>query len=275
MLSKTEIRKGFTLVELAIVMTIIGLLIGGILKGQELLENARVTSTIAQFKSYEAAVTAFRDVYDVLPGDGMPDAVNRLPGCNENCNTPVTGREKNGLINAFSFEESLTGRMNLPHPPDSLDDEATLFWIHLLKANLIAGMSDEALTDSSKTGAGYIFPSAKLAYGFIAGSSANWGLTTDAFMEYNYIVLVGPIDNNAFNIEATTGNKAVTPARAAQIDRKIDDGKPLTGSVVSPALRLTTCHSAFNSSYDAPNYSEVEYLESNPSKDCVVSYRIK
>ena len=40
-------EKAFTLVELAIVMTIIGLLIGGILKGQELLENARVTSTIA------------------------------------------------------------------------------------------------------------------------------------------------------------------------------------------------------------------------------------
>ena len=48
-------QKGFTLVELAIVMTIIGLLIGGVLKGQELMENARVTSTVAQVKGYEGA----------------------------------------------------------------------------------------------------------------------------------------------------------------------------------------------------------------------------
>ena len=53
-------KKGFTLVELAIVMIIIGLLIGGILKGTEMIENAKISSTLAQVKAYTAAVPGCR-----------------------------------------------------------------------------------------------------------------------------------------------------------------------------------------------------------------------
>jgi prepilin-type N-terminal cleavage/methylation domain-containing protein len=54
-------QAGFTLVELAIVMIIIGLLIAGVLKGQELIANARVTSTVAQVKAIDAAISTFKD----------------------------------------------------------------------------------------------------------------------------------------------------------------------------------------------------------------------
>ncbi len=264
--------RGFTLVELAIVMTIIGLLIGGILKGQELLENARTTSTIAQFKSYEAAVTAFKDIYDALPGDGMTDAENRIPGCNANCNTSDNYRAKNGIINSNLFEESLWSLNALPLPPPDESSEGILFWLHLLKANLITGMSDAALTDPTKTGVGYVLPPAKIAYGYLAGQSPNW---YPGLLDWNYIVLVGPPtgdDGTAsyYNDHASTGDKAVTPARAAQIDRKMDDGKPLTGSVASYS-NGTLCHSSFT----YPLYSQAEYIESNPGKECVVSYRFQ
>ena len=79
-------------------MTIIGLLIGGILKGQEMIMTARVTATVAQVKAYESAVVTFKDAYDAVPGD-MPRAEQKLPGCNANCN-PFADTAGNGHVGA-------------------------------------------------------------------------------------------------------------------------------------------------------------------------------
>ena len=73
-------EAGFTLVELAIVMIIIGLLIAGVLKGQALIQNAQVTATVAQTKAIEAATTTFRDTYNALPGD-ITTPQTKLPTC--------------------------------------------------------------------------------------------------------------------------------------------------------------------------------------------------
>ncbi|MEO6023238.1 MAG: prepilin-type N-terminal cleavage/methylation domain-containing protein, partial [Burkholderiales bacterium] len=62
-------QAGFTLVEIAIVLVIIGLLLGGILKGQELVQNARVRNLADQQNAVAAAYYAFQDRYRALPGD--------------------------------------------------------------------------------------------------------------------------------------------------------------------------------------------------------------
>jgi prepilin-type N-terminal cleavage/methylation domain-containing protein len=77
-------QAGFTLVELAIVMIIIGLLIAGVLKGQALIQNAQVTSTVAQVKSIEAAISTFSDTYAAIPGD-LVNPATRLPNCAGAC----------------------------------------------------------------------------------------------------------------------------------------------------------------------------------------------
>lgn len=59
--SKLQNQKGFTLVEIAIVLVIIGLLLGGVLKGQELIENSKVKSVTADFEGISAAYWAYRD----------------------------------------------------------------------------------------------------------------------------------------------------------------------------------------------------------------------
>src|SRR5271169_6778446 len=73
-------QAGFTLVELAIVMIIIGLLIAGVLKGQALIGNAKVTAQVAQIKSIDAATSTFKDMYAALPGD-ITNPTARLPNC--------------------------------------------------------------------------------------------------------------------------------------------------------------------------------------------------
>jgi prepilin-type N-terminal cleavage/methylation domain-containing protein len=62
-------QQGFTLVEIAIVLVIIGLLLGGILRGQELINNARVRNTIDQVNGVKAAYFGFQDRFRLIPGD--------------------------------------------------------------------------------------------------------------------------------------------------------------------------------------------------------------
>ncbi len=62
-------QKGFTLVEIAIVMIIIGLLIGGIIKGKAMIENAKVKRLVSDFDGMRAAVLTYQDKFGMLPGD--------------------------------------------------------------------------------------------------------------------------------------------------------------------------------------------------------------
>jgi prepilin-type N-terminal cleavage/methylation domain-containing protein len=77
--------RGFTLVEIAIVLVIIGLLLGGVLKGQGLIDSAKVKNVIQQSNSLTAAVNAYQDKFRALPGDD-PLATTHVPGATGNGN---------------------------------------------------------------------------------------------------------------------------------------------------------------------------------------------
>lgn len=62
-------QNGFTLIELAIVLVIIGLLLGGVLKGQELINSARVKSLATEFKNIQVFVYGYQDRFRAIPGD--------------------------------------------------------------------------------------------------------------------------------------------------------------------------------------------------------------
>ena len=69
-------QSGFTLVEIAIVLVIIGLLLGGILKGQEMITHAKIKNVIADFSGVSAAYHGYQDRYRAIPGDD-PNAATR------------------------------------------------------------------------------------------------------------------------------------------------------------------------------------------------------
>jgi prepilin-type N-terminal cleavage/methylation domain-containing protein len=97
-------HKGFTLIEIAIVLVIIGLLLGGVLQGQQLIENSRVKKAVNDFNGLSAATFSYQDRYGKLPGDD-PGAKLTRGASWPDANATTTS---NGAIDA-SLAETFTG----------------------------------------------------------------------------------------------------------------------------------------------------------------------
>ena len=74
-------QQGFTLVEIAIVLVIIGLLLGGILKGQEMITQAKIKNVVADFSGISAAYYGYQDRYRAIPGDDSNAATRWAGAC--------------------------------------------------------------------------------------------------------------------------------------------------------------------------------------------------
>lgn len=192
-------QSGFTLIEIAIVLVIIGLLTGGVLKGQELITNAKVSNTITQMEELKAAVFGFQDRFRALPGDmGNASTVvgNNAVNCGWSCD--------NGLISPWRNTSLVTN--------------------HLLAAGFYAGAYNTAETNAAPTA---------------QNAPANpWG--GPMFVAYY---------NNYYSAGTATARNGVYTGRSipstvmAEIDRKIDDGTPQTGSFRSayPVATSASC----------------------------------
>ncbi len=195
-LANTQNARGFTLVELAIVLTIIGVLTGGVLKGAKMIENSRVIATIEQVNAYKAATTSFRNTYNALPGD-MANAGEMLPGCKNaglngiNCDpapldplNPDLGGASDGIVGfpggaGVSGVDQLTPG-GMPPLTTNIGDETQLFWVHLAAANLIKGVSTQAASTTTAPTWNITHPSTPLGGGFIVGDGGGrytleWG----------------------------------------------------------------------------------------------------
>jgi prepilin-type N-terminal cleavage/methylation domain-containing protein len=181
-------QSGFTLIEIAIVLVIIGLLLGGVLKGQELITSARVRNLIAQQDGTKAAYFGFLDRYRALPGDyslASTNIANVAAGANGNGN----------------------GQIRTVLQGDTIDEHIAV-WDHLAHAGFINGsytyavLPETLATVPTNPYARYVQVIYDAVYGTGAGASRH-------------------------NIK--TGNQIPSDI-LAEIDRKIDDGNPVSGT---------------------------------------------
>jgi len=86
-------QKGFTLIEIAIVLVIVGLLIGGVLKGQSMIQNAKVKRLANDIQGIQTAINAFQDRYQMLPGDENNATIPPGDTTNGNRNGYITAGE--------------------------------------------------------------------------------------------------------------------------------------------------------------------------------------
>jgi prepilin-type N-terminal cleavage/methylation domain-containing protein len=122
--------SGFTLIEIAIVLVIIGLLLGGVLKGQELITGARVRNLISQQDGIKAAFFGFQDRFRALPGDYATASTN---------------------INNVSLNGNGNGRIEPNAAAPAFTHEEILAWNHLTAAGFLNGSFTTASGDALAT----------------------------------------------------------------------------------------------------------------------------
>lgn len=254
-------KKGFTLVELSIVLVIIGLLIGGVLVAQSMTGTAKVTAQISQLQQFDAGVMNFRTKFNAIPGDAVAfggDGDNAIESHNA----------------ATIWNDFLTAHSG----------EVASFWSQVFPDEYRAGTytSGGALVVDvmSFSGANKTAPAAKIGKknsGFYASTYATAGSTRGTNTDNYYSITedIRPYDTTGGVYRITTsaaGNKTLMPAELLAIDAKTDDSLANAGSVRS---------GSYVANYGVPMLTGVatcstgaNYLVTNNTYECVPFFRI-
>lgn len=220
-------KSGFTLIELAIVLVIIGLIVGGLLVGQDLINSAKIRASVSQIEQYNSAVNTFKLKYNELPGDMLASNASSF-GFATRAGTVGRG-DGNGLIEGGAAGYILAFNAG----------EQSLFWNDLGASGLIEGTykgvdctfnTNSCTASSASISVSQIFPPFKVGN--------NTYMTASNYNGKNALAVVGNIislsNKGAILAADLSGGTAygLTPIQAYNIDAKIDDGNPLSGSVL-------------------------------------------
>ncbi len=210
------------------VLVVIGLIVGGVLVGQDLIKSAEARAQITQIEKFNSAVNTFYGKYGGLPGD-LNSTLAAQFGFVARAGTQGRG-DGNGVIEGVLYSNGTIYAWEQ-------NGETSFFWEDLSQANLIDGKFDTAIDAAyscySYQACSSFMPQAKIGKGnfvFVySGSAVNccatWsGLTPNFFS----VAAISSIVNGA-----TSPISSITVQQAYNIDKKIDDGIPVSGTVVA------------------------------------------
>ncbi len=205
MAGKVNSQKGFTLVELAIVLVIIGLIVSGVLVGQDLIKAAELRSTVKQAQVFQVAVNTFIGKYSGIPGDIDNDKY----GLTGDCDGAEDAGDGDGKL------EDSTGGIGLH------DSEIACFWSTLTTSGkeLIPGVYDGTETTAGDDVVGENLP--KMKFG-----ARGWGVYFVGTTNYFVTGVIGSKSDDLYHTA-----EPFVPVDMFNIDSKIDDGVPSAGDV--------------------------------------------
>ena len=224
-------KSAFTLVELSIVLVIIGLIVGGVLTGRDLIRAAELRSTTAQLQQIITGVMTFKLKYNALPGD-MPDAT-QIWGSEAVCPyTPANTVPHTVTCNGNG--DGVIGGYGTASNPEEMR-----FWQHLANADLISGKYTGIFSEGNSSGAWHNEFDVNIPRAAISGSGFSREKSDVAVIlgigywqaPYKYgssMIFFGTQTCQAFN-----NCPALTPKEQFLLDSKIDDGLPASGKIVS------------------------------------------
>jgi prepilin-type N-terminal cleavage/methylation domain-containing protein len=227
--------KGFTLIELAMVLVIIGLIVGGVLVGRDLIKAAEVRSQISQLIQYNTAVRTFQLKYNGLPGDltqseitslGFTAAPTRVDAFG---NSGVRGvGNKDGQITPYGYAHQVSYT-----PACCISGETAWFWEDLsTNSGMISGNFNYAenfvypyqINESTVIKIEDIIPRSKFN-GVYVNVYNKYGNNYFSLLSFGAGANIG-LDGNG----ALRNNKTMlTPRQSYSMDAKIDDGLPQSG----------------------------------------------
>lgn len=230
-------KHGFTLIELSIVLVIIGLLVGGVLVGRDLIKSAQLRSVISDIDKFNAAANTFQLKYGCLPGDcrNATSLFGQFASCGAwngiddfGSNTTCNGNGDGKVVQIAPGDPSAFNWWRY--------DESMLFWHHLSRAGLISGKYTGMWSDTNGVATGDV-PVSKLENGCYSINYSDANSTEInapySLMNSSFIALgsfTRPTDGLDL-VDCVAGLYSLPAINAKWIDDKLDDGAPFTGTV--------------------------------------------
>jgi prepilin-type N-terminal cleavage/methylation domain-containing protein len=239
-------QRGFSLVELSIVLVILGLLTGGILGGQSLIRAAELRAVSTEHQRYVAAANTFRDKYFAIPGD-FNNAQNFW-----GISTACSGASTTGTCNGNGDGLLTDGAANA-------SGEGYQFWRQLALAGLIEGTYTgvAGATQYVDATVGVNVPRSRMNNGewFARYGTTTMGNSNIYALDYGNFLLFG-----GYNPGSWANGGILKPEEAWNIDTKMDDGKPAQGKVIAfywnnacAAPNGTAANTNFDANYNLTN----------------------